>query len=229
MAQGIANFVVAVLRRHPGDRRDRAHRDQRAHRRAHAGRRHRARADAARDRARGRAARALHSAGGARRRAGRGRGQHGRLEGLRRAAALLDPLPRRAARPRSSSRSCSTCRPRWRSASCSPACSSSTACRTSRKSSASRRATRRIAACRLFGALFFGSVAKLEPLLDARGAARFIVLDMHQVDQPRQHRARRPARAPPPDGRAGRQPDPLRTQSAPGSPDSPLTLGCRDR
>ncbi len=39
-----------------------------------------------------------------------------------------------------------------------------------------------IAAFRVFGALFFGSVAKLEPLLDrASTPARFIVLDMHQV------------------------------------------------
>ena len=39
-----------------------------------------------------------------------------------------------------------------------------------------------IAAYRIFGALFFGSVAKLEPLLDRNaGAPRCIVLDMHQV------------------------------------------------
>ncbi|MEO6929950.1 MAG: STAS domain-containing protein, partial [Casimicrobiaceae bacterium] len=39
-----------------------------------------------------------------------------------------------------------------------------------------------IALYRVFGALFFGSVAKLEPLLDRGPAsARFVVLDMHQV------------------------------------------------
>jgi SulP family sulfate permease len=39
-----------------------------------------------------------------------------------------------------------------------------------------------IAAFRVFGALFFGSVAKLEPLLDRRTtSARFVILDMHQV------------------------------------------------
>jgi SulP family sulfate permease len=39
-----------------------------------------------------------------------------------------------------------------------------------------------IAAFRIFGALFFGSVAKLEPLLDRKiTAARFVILDMHQV------------------------------------------------
>ncbi len=39
-----------------------------------------------------------------------------------------------------------------------------------------------IAAYRVFGALFFGSVAKLEPLFDrALTPARFVVLDMHQV------------------------------------------------
>ncbi|MEP6679629.1 MAG: SulP family inorganic anion transporter [Betaproteobacteria bacterium] len=38
-----------------------------------------------------------------------------------------------------------------------------------------------IAAYRVFGALFFGSVAKLEPLLEADAAARVVVLDMHQV------------------------------------------------
>jgi len=39
----------------------------------------------------------------------------------------------------------------------------------------------RVAAYRVFGALFFGSVAKLEPLLEADPAARVVVLDMHQV------------------------------------------------
>jgi SulP family sulfate permease len=39
-----------------------------------------------------------------------------------------------------------------------------------------------IAAYRVFGALFFGSVGKLEPLLDRTStAARIVVLDMHQV------------------------------------------------
>ena len=39
-----------------------------------------------------------------------------------------------------------------------------------------------IAAYRVFGALFFGSVAKLEPLLDRHATpARIVVLDMHQV------------------------------------------------
>jgi SulP family sulfate permease len=39
-----------------------------------------------------------------------------------------------------------------------------------------------IAAFRIFGALFFGSVGKLEPLLDpGTTSARFVVLDMHQV------------------------------------------------
>jgi SulP family sulfate permease len=39
----------------------------------------------------------------------------------------------------------------------------------------------RIAAYSLFGALFFGSVAKLEPLLEQASGVRVVVLDMHQV------------------------------------------------
>ncbi len=38
-----------------------------------------------------------------------------------------------------------------------------------------------IAAYGVFGALFFGSVAKLEPLLDFGASTRIVVLDMHQV------------------------------------------------
>ena len=38
-----------------------------------------------------------------------------------------------------------------------------------------------IAAYGVFGALFFGSVAKLEPLLDLGVSTRIVVLDMHQV------------------------------------------------
>jgi SulP family sulfate permease len=47
MAQGVANIVTPLLRRHAGHRHHRPHRDQRAQRRAHAAGRHGARADAA--------------------------------------------------------------------------------------------------------------------------------------------------------------------------------------
>ena len=47
VAQGIANIVVAAVRRHARHRRHRAHRDQRQERRTHADRRHHPRAHAA--------------------------------------------------------------------------------------------------------------------------------------------------------------------------------------
>ena len=78
-----------------------------------------------------------------------------------------------------------------------------------------------IAAFKVFGSLFFGSVGKLEPLLDpVRTPARIVILEMHQVisidntgletlqslaavARPAR-RAPHPLRAQPPSGRAGR-------------------------